>query len=80
MSSVLLYGLREFPWIFLFIVLVGLVEIQLIYCVPCMRATAKLAEAGIFVVVIRLWLDPSFVQLEPWAATLRDAIGNHSSG
>lgn len=80
MSSAPLYAFHEIPWIFLFLVLMGVVELQLMYCIPCMRAVAKLAEAGIFVVVLRLWLDPSFVQLEPWANTLRDAITNHTSG
>lgn len=78
MSSVLLYAFYEIPWVFLFIVFMGLVELQLAYCIPCMRAVAKLAEAGIFVVVLRLWIDPSFVQLEPWAATLRGAFANHT--
>lgn len=56
-----------------------LVELQLMYCIPCLRMTAKLAEAGIFVIVLRLWIDPSFVRLEPWAVTLRDAFANHTS-
>ena len=72
--------LVEAPWIFLFLVLMGAVEIQLMYCVPCLRGTVKIVEAGIVVVLLRLWLDPGFVSLEPWAATLREAIGNHSSG
>jgi hypothetical protein len=78
MSSVLLFGLAEVPWILLFLVLMGVVELQLRYCVPCLRGTAKIVEAGIIVAVLRLWLDPSFVPMEPWADALRDAIGNYS--
>jgi hypothetical protein len=80
MAYIILSALAEAPWVFLFLLLMGLVEIQLMYCIPCLRGTAKIVEAGIVVVLLRLWLDPGFVSVEPWAATLRDAIANHTLG
>lgn len=52
------------------------VEMQLRFCVPCMRATLKVVESGILFLVLRAWLDPNFAAFEPWAEVLRDAITN----
>ena len=77
-SYPLLYAIKEIPWILLFFVGMCLVELQLMYCVPCMRASVKVVEAGILVVALRLWFDPQFAPLEPWADAFKDVLQNHT--
>ena len=77
-SYALLYTIAEIPWIFVFLVVMCGVELQLMYRVPCMRATVKLLEAGFIVVVLRLWLDPQFAPLEPWADAFKHVVQNHT--
>jgi hypothetical protein len=67
-----LYG--ELPWILLFFFTMLLVELQLRYCLPCLRATAKVVQSGLVVIVLRLWLDTGFVNGEQWAQTLRNMV------
>lgn len=63
---------EEIPWIFLFLFTMLLVELQLRYCIPCLRATIKVVESGFFVLALRLWLDGEFVPKEQWAQALRN--------
>jgi len=64
----------ELPWIFLFFFIMLLVELQLRYCLPCLRATAKVVQSGLVVIALRLWLDTGFVNGEQWAQTLRNMV------
>lgn len=72
-----LYG--ELPWIILFFFTMLLVELQLRYCIPCLRATAKVIQSGFIVLVLRLWLDTGFVSGEQWAQTLRNMVNSSVS-
>lgn len=69
----------ELPWIFLFFFTMLLVELQLRYCIPCLRATAKVVQSGLIVLALRLWLDTGFVSGEQWAQTLRSAVNRSVS-
>ncbi len=69
----------ELPWIFLFFFIMLLVELQLRYCIPCLRATAKVVQSGFIVLVLRLWLDTGFVSGEQWAQTLRRVVNSSMS-
>jgi len=73
----LLYG--EVPWIILFFFTMLIVEFQLRYCLPCLRATAKVVQSGLVVVALRLWLDAGFVNREQWAQTLRRVVNSSVS-
>ena len=64
----------ELPWVLLFICLMLAVEMQLRYCLPCLRATAKVIQSGFMVLAIRLWVDNDFGRSEEWAATLRGLL------
>ena len=64
----------ELPWVLLFICLMFTVEMQLRYCLPCLRATAKVVQSGLMLLAIRLWLDNDFGKSEEWAATLRGLL------
>lgn len=70
----------ELPWLFLFLFTMLLVELQLRYCLPCLRAAVKVAQSGIIVIALRLWLDSGFVQGEQWAATLRTLVNASITG
>lgn len=65
---------QEIPWILLFFALMTLTEIQFRYCLPCLRATAKVLQAGIVVILLRVWADGNFVRQEFWAQALRRAV------
>ena len=69
----------ELPWITLFIAVMVLVELQLRYCLPCLRATVKVLEALIVVVLMRVWVDRDFVRQEMWADTLRRFVNASST-
>lgn len=64
----------ELPWVLLFICLMFAVEMQLRYCLPCLRATAKVVQSGIMLLAIRLWVDNDFGTTEEWATTLRGLL------
>ena len=70
----------ELPWLFLFLYTMLLVELQLRYCLPCLRASVKVAQSGIVVLALRLWLDSGFVQGEQWATTLRTLVNASVAG
>lgn len=65
---------EELPWIVLFLFTMLLVELQLRYCIPCLRATVKVVQSGFVVILLRLWLDGGFVKNEQWAQTLRNLV------
>lgn len=70
----------ELPWLFLFLFTMLLVELQLRYCLPCLRATVKVAQSGLIVLALRVWLDSGFVQGEQWATTLRSLVNASVTG
>ena len=70
----------ELPWLFLFLFTMLLVELQLRYCLPCLRATVKVAQSGLIVLALRLWVDSGFVQGEQWATTLRTLVNASVTG
>ena len=69
----------ELPWVTLFLIVMTLVELQLRYCLPCLRATAKVLEALIVVVLMRVWVDRDFVRQEMWADVLRGIVNASST-
>ena len=70
----------ELPWLFVFFLTMLVVELQLRYCVPCMRATVKVAQSGLVVLSLRVWLDSGFVRGEQWATTLRGFVNASVTG
>lgn len=49
--------LEELPWICLFVCALALAQLQFKYCLPCLVASLKVAEAGTVVVLMRLWVN-----------------------
>lgn len=49
--------LEELPWICLFVCVLGLAQLQFRYCVPCLVASMKVAEAATVVFLMRLWVN-----------------------
>ena len=49
--------LEELPWICLFVCALALAQLQFKYCVPCLVASLKVAEAGTVVLLMRLWVN-----------------------
>jgi len=49
--------LEELPWICLFVCALALAQLQFKYCLPCLVASLKVAEAGTVVIVMRLWVN-----------------------
>ena len=76
---VLLSMYAEVPWILLFLCCMLAVEMQLRYCLPCLRASAKVVQSGFMVLALRLWLDDSFGKTEQWANTLRSLLNKTSA-
>ena len=49
--------LQELPWVCLFFCALALAQLQFRYCVPCIVASLKVAEAGTVVLLMRLWVN-----------------------
>lgn len=49
--------LQELPWICLFVCALALAQLQFKYCLPCLMASLKVAEAGTVVILMRLWVN-----------------------
>ena len=65
----------EVPWACLFVLFMGVVQLQFRYCVPVMLTVLKVVESALLVAVCRIWVQRDFLG-EDFVTLVRQRVFN----